>query len=409
MTMMWLMAFRLALRSLLRNRMRSGLTALGVIIGVAALIVTVVTGEGARKMIAAQIASMGSSMLMVVPGASVQGGFSGGAGSGRPLMREDVEALLQARAVRYAVPIDRTVTQIISANLNWSAQVLGTTPEYVLIRDWPMARGRYFSAAENETAAKVCVLGQTVAQNLFGDSDPIGQQVRVKQMPCEVIGLLAAKGQSAMGTDQDDVLIVPSLTLRTRVLNQNRQYVGSIMIGATSDDDLAQAEAEVVQILRQRHKLTEDQDNDFTIRNLAELVQTQQRIVETQTGMLRNVAAVSLLVGGIGIMNIMLVSVTERTREIGVRLAIGARERDILLQFLVEAVVLSVAGGLIGIALGMLGAILLSRVSGGTPVDFSLFWAALGFGVSVAIGVIFGFYPARKAARLDPIDALRYE
>ena len=409
MTMMWLMAFRLALRSLLRNRMRSGLTALGVIIGVAALIVTVVTGEGARKMIAAQIASMGSSMLMVVPGASVQGGFSGGAGSGRPLMREDVEALLQARAVRYAVPIDRTVTQIISANLNWSSQVLGTTPEYVLIRDWPMARGRYFTAAENETASKVCVLGQTVAQNLFGDSDPIGQQIRVKQMPCEVIGLLAAKGQSAMGTDQDDVLIVPSLTLRTRVLNQNRQYVGSIMIGATSDDDLAQAEAEVIQILRQRHKLSEDQDNDFTIRNLAELVQTQQRIVETQTGMLRNVAAVSLLVGGIGIMNIMLVSVTERTREIGVRLAIGARERDILLQFLVEAVVLSVAGGLIGIALGMIGAILLSRFTGGSPADFSPFWAALGFGVSVAIGVVFGYYPARKAARLDPIDALRYE
>jgi putative ABC transport system permease protein len=409
MMMMWRMAFRLALRSLLRNRMRSGLTALGVIIGVAALIVTVVTGEGARKMIAAQIASMGSSMLMVVPGASVQGGFSGGAGSGRPLLREDVEALLGARAVRYAVPIDRTVTQIISANLNWSAQVLGTTPEYVLIRDWPMARGRYFTAAENETASKVCVLGQTVAQNLFGDSDPIGQQIRVKQMPCEVIGLLAPKGQSAMGTDQDDVLIVPSLTLRTRVLNQNRQYVGSIMIGATSDDDLAQAEAEVIQILRQRHKLSEEQDNDFTIRNLAELVQTQQKIVETQTGMLRNVAAVSLLVGGIGIMNIMLVSVTERTREIGIRLAIGARERDILLQFLVEAVVLSVAGGLIGIALGMLGATLLSRFSGGTPVDFSPFWAALGFGVSVAIGVVFGYYPARKAARLDPIDALRYE
>ncbi len=409
MMMMWRMAFRLALRSLLRNRMRSGLTALGVIIGVAALIVTVVTGEGARKMIASQIASMGSSMLMVVPGASVQGGFSGGAGSGRPLMREDVEALLGARAVRYAVPIDRTVTQIISANLNWSAQVLGTTPEYVLIRDWPMARGRYFTAAENETASKVCVLGQTVAQNLFGDSDPIGQQIRVKQMPCEVIGLLAPKGQSAMGSDQDDVLLVPSLTLRTRVLNQNRQYVGSIMIGATSDEDLAQAEAEVIQILRQRHKLSEEQDNDFTIRNLAELVQTQQRIVETQTGMLRNVAAVSLLVGGIGIMNIMLVSVTERTREIGVRLAIGARERDILLQFLVEAVVLSVAGGLIGIALGMLGATLLSRFSGGTPVDFSPFWAALGFGVSVAIGAVFGYYPARKAARLDPIDALRYE
>ena len=409
MTLMWVMAFRLALRSLRRNRMRSALTALGVIIGVAALIVTVVTGEGARKMIAAQIASMGSSMLMVVPGASQAGGFSGGAGSGRPLLREDVDALLQARAVRYAVPIDRTVTQVISANLNWSTQVLGTTPEYVLIRDWPMGQGRYFTSAENDSAAKVCVLGQTVAQNLFGGGNPIGQQIRVKQMPCEVIGLLAPKGQSAMGTDQDDVLIVPSLTLRTRVLNQSRQYVGSIMIGATSDEDLEQAEAEVVQILRQRHKLNEEQDNDFTIRNLAELVQTQQKIVETQTGMLRNVAAVSLLVGGIGIMNIMLVSVTERTREIGVRLAIGARERDILLQFLVEAVVLSVFGGLIGIALGMLGATLLSKFSGGAPADFSPFWAALGFGVSVGIGVVFGFYPARKAARLDPIDALRYE
>lgn len=407
--MMWIMALRLALRSLLRNRMRSMLTALGVIIGVAALIVTVVTGEGARKMIAQQIASMGSSIIMIIPGASVQGGFSGGAGTGRPLLREDVEALLSARAVRYAVPVDRTSTQIISANLNWSTQVIGTTPEYVLIRDWPIARGRFYTATDNDTAAKVCVIGQTVAQNLFGDSDPVGQQIRVKQMPCDVIGVLAAKGQSAMGTDQDDVLLIPSLTLRTRVLNQSRQYVGSIMISATSEQDLAQAEQEVTQILRQRHKLTDDQENDFTIRNLAELVQTQQKIVETQTGMLRNVAAVSLLVGGIGIMNIMLVSVTERTREIGVRLAIGARERDILLQFLVEAVVLSVLGGLLGVGLGMLGAILLSRVMGGMPADFSLFWVATGFLVSVAIGVLFGYYPARKAARLDPIDALRYE
>jgi putative ABC transport system permease protein len=212
-----------------------------------------------------------------------------------------------------------------------------------------------------------------------------------------------------MGSDQDDIVLVPHLTLRTRIMSQSRQHVGQIMVSATSDEDLPQAEREVTQILRQRHKLTDEQENDFTIRKLSELLQTQQRIVETQTAMLRNVAAVSLLVGGIGIMNIMLVSVTERTREIGIRLAIGARERDILLQFLVEAVVLSVAGGLIGIALGMLGATLLSRFSGGTPVDFSPFWAALGFGVSVAIGVVFGYYPARKAARLDPIDALRYE
>ena len=406
---MWLMALRLALRALKRNRLRSALTALGVIIGVAALITTVVIGEGARKLIAAQIASMGSAMLMVVPGASVQGGFTGGAGSGRPLMRDDIDALREGRAVRYAVPVDRSVGQVISANLNWSTQIIGTTPEYILIRDWPVSHGRFFTAAENETAAKVCVLGETVAQNLFGGRDPIGEQIRVKQMPCEVIGILAVKGQSAMGTDQDDMLIVPSLTLRTRILNQNRQHVSTIMVSATSEADLFVAEREVMQILRQRHHLADDQDNDFTIRNLSEILQTQQRIVETQTAMLRNVAAVSLLVGGIGIMNIMLVSVTERTREIGIRLAIGARERDILLQFLVEAVVLSVAGGLLGIALGMLGAELLSRLDGNSQIDFSPFWMALGFGVSVAIGVLFGFYPARKAAHLDPIDALRYE
>ena len=407
--MMFIMALRLALRSLLRNRMRSALTALGVIIGVAALLVTVVLGEGTRKMVAAQIATMGSAILMIVPGASAQGGFMGGTGSGRPLQRDDVEAILQARSVRYAVPVDRTVAQVISANLNWQTPLLGTTTEYAALRDWPVGRGRFFTSAENDTAAKVCVLGQTVAQNLFGDTDPVGQQIRVKQMLCEIIGVLTPKGQSAMGSDQDDILIMPSLTLRTRVLNQNRQFVSTIMVAATSEDDLAAAESEVVSILRQRHKLTDEQENDFTIRNLAELVQTQQKIVETQTGMLRNVAAVSLLVGGIGIMNIMLVSVTERTREIGIRLAIGARERDILLQFLVEAVVLSVLGGLLGIGLGVLMATLFSRFGGGMPVDFSPFWMVLGFGVSVAIGVLFGFYPARKAARLDPIDALRYE
>ena len=280
----------------------------------------------------------------------------GGTGSGRPLQRDDVEAILQARSVRYAVPVDRTIAQVISANLNWQTPLLGTTTEYAALRDWPVGRGRFFTSAENDTAAKVCVLGQTVAQNLFGDTDPVGQQIRVKQMLCEIIGVLTPKGQSAMGSDQDDILIMPSLTLRTRVLNQNRQFVSTIMVAATSEDDLAAAESEVVSILRQRHKLTDEQENDFTIRNLAELVQTQQKIVETQTGMLRNVAAVSLLVGGIGIMNIMLVSVTERTREIGIRLAIGARERDILLQFLVEAVVLSVLGGLLGIGLGMLAA-----------------------------------------------------
>jgi putative ABC transport system permease protein len=238
--MMFLMALRLALRSLLRNRLRSGLTALGVIIGVAALLVTVVLGEGTRKVITAQIASMGSAILMIVPGASTQGGFMGGAGSGRPLQRDDVEAIMQARSVRYAVPIDRSVAQVVSANLNWQTSCLG------------MARGRFYTHAENETAAKVCVLGQTVAENLFGDQDPLGQQIRVKQMPCEVIGVLDQKGQSAMGNDQDDVVLVPSLTLRTRILNQSRQYVGSILVAAVSDEDIPRAEQQVSQILRLR-------------------------------------------------------------------------------------------------------------------------------------------------------------
>ncbi len=408
--MMWLMALRLALKALWRNGMRSVLTALGVIIGVGALIVTVAIGEGARKAIIQQIASLGSNMIIIIPGASTTGGFTGGSGTGRPLLREDVDAIQKAcSAVRYAVPIDRAQAQVISSNQNWATSIMGTTPDYFQIRDWPAAHGRLFTLAENDTAAKVCVIGQTVAQNLFGGSDPIGETIRVKQMPCEVIGVLAPKGQSVVGTDQDDVLLVPSLTLRTRILNQSRQYVGSITISATSDDDLATAQQEVTQLLRSRHRLADNQDNDFTVRNLAELAATRQQMVETQTSMLRNVAAVSLLVGGIGIMNIMLVSVTERTREIGVRLAIGARERDILMQFLVEATALSVAGGLCGIALGSLGAYLVSRFSGGMPVEISPQWIALAFGISAGIGIGFGFYPARKAARLDPIDALRYE
>lgn len=404
--MLW-MAFRLALRSLRKNRMRSALTALGIIIGVAALIITVMIGEGAKMVISKQIASMGSSMLIIVPGASTQGGFSGGAGSGRPLLREDISAIAQAPSVRYVVPVDRTVTQVIHENGNWLTSVIGTTFDYIALRDWEINKGRFFTAEENDTAAKFCVLGQTVVQNIFGEQDPIGETIRVKQMPCQVIGVLAAKGQSATGTDQDDVLLLPQLTLRTRVLNQSRQYIGSILVGAFSDQELYKSQQEITQILRQRHRLTDEQDDDFTIRNLAELVQTQQRIVQTQTSMLRGIAAVALLVGGIGIMNIMLVSVTERTKEIGVRLAIGAREKDILMQFLVEALVLSILGGGVGILIGVGVAYLVSYL--GFPVEPSFFWMGVSFWVSAAIGILFGYYPARKAARLDPIDALRYE
>ncbi len=407
--MIWLSVLRLAMRALKRNRMRSLLTALGVIIGVAALIVTVAAGEGAKSILNEQISSLGSNMLIVLPGTSTAGGVHGGSGTGRPLTRDDVaEVTRSASAVKYAAPVDRTVAQIVSANQNWSTGVYGTTPEYFAIRDWQAGRGRLFTAAEVDAAAKVCVLGETVAENLFGGSDPIGETIRVKQMPCEVVGVLMRKGQSAQGQDQDDVLLMPHPTFKSRMLNQNRNYIGTILVSATSGDDMDLAQSQVSSILRQRHKLVDGADDDFTVRNLADLAATQQKMMDTQTGMLRNVAAVSLLVGGIGIMNIMLVSVTERTREIGVRLAIGARERDILLQFLVEAVVLSAMGGLLGVALGVGGGFLLAHLME-WPVKVTPFWIGLAFAISVGIGVLFGWYPARKAARMDPIEALRYE
>jgi putative ABC transport system permease protein len=407
--MIWIPALRLAGRALRRNKMRSALTALGVIIGVAALIVTVAAGEGAKSMLNDQIASLGTNMLIVLPGTSTSGGIHGGAGTGRPLTRDDVaEITRNAPAVKYAAPVDRTVVQMISANQNWSSTVYGTTPEFFAIRDWQIARGRFFLASEVDSAAKVCVLGQTVAENLFGGQDPVGETIRVKQMPCEIVGVLQRKGQSSQGQDQDDMLVMPSPTYKSRMLNQNRNYIGSMLLSATSSQDMDAATQQVTAILRQKHHLQDGADDDFTVRNLADIAATQQKMVDTQTGMLRNVAAVSLLVGGIGIMNIMLVSVTERTREIGVRLAIGARERDILLQFLVEAVVLSAMGGLIGIGLGVAGSFLVAFLME-WPVLVTPFWIGLAFTVSCAIGVVFGFYPARKAARLDPIDALRYE
>jgi len=407
--MIWMQVFRLAVRALKRNQMRSLLTALGVIIGVAALIVTVAAGEGAKALLNDQIASLGSNMMIVMPGTSTSGGVHGGGGTGKPLTRDDIaEIARSAPAVRYAAPLDRTVVQAISANQNWSTTVYGTTPEYFAIRDWQAARGRLFTPAEVDAAAKVCVLGETVAENLFGGQDPLGETIRVKQMPCEIVGVLMRKGQSAQGQDQDDVIVMPSPTFKSRMLNQNRNYIGVILVAATSGDDMDLAQSQVSAILRQRHRLPDGADDDFTVRNLADLAATQQKMMDTQTSMLRNVAAVSLLVGGIGIMNIMLVSVTERTREIGVRLAIGARERDILLQFLVEAVVLSAMGGLIGIALGVGGAFLVAHLMQ-SPVQITPFWIALAVAISVGIGVLFGWYPARKAARLDPIEALRYE
>jgi putative ABC transport system permease protein len=293
-------------------------------------------------------------------------------------------------------------------NQNWLTTVYGSTPDFFAIREWSIARGRFFNSSESDSGAKVCVFGQTVAKQLFGSSEPLGQVVRVKSMPCQVVGVLASKGQSSQGQDQDDLVVMPWVTYKSRMMSQDRIHVGSILVSAISPDEVSHAQTQVIGILRQQHRQSDGQLDDFTVRNLADLAATQEKAADAQTGMLRNVAAVSLLVGGIGIMNIMLVSVTERTREIGIRLAIGASENKVLLQFLVEAVVLSAVGGLLGILSGIGGALALASTMG-WPFVLSPLWIFVAFGISMAIGVVFGFYPARKAAQMNPIDALRFE
>jgi putative ABC transport system permease protein len=399
----------LAFGALRRNRMRSLLTSLGVIIGVGALIVTVASGEGAKAVLEEQLATLGTNLLIVLPGSSTLGGARGGPGTGKPLTHADLLAITAgASAARYAAPVDRTVTQVILDNQNWLTTIYGSTPDFFAIREWTAARGRFFNDAETDSGAKVCVLGQTVARQLFGAGDALGQVVRVKAMPCVVVGVLTSKGQSSQGQDQDDLVVMPWVTFKSRMMSQDRIHVGSILVSAVSPDEVSHAQTQVTGILRQQHRQADGELDDFTVRNLADLAATQEKAADAQTGMLRNVAAVSLLVGGIGIMNIMLVSVTERTREIGIRLAIGASENKVLFQFLVEAVVLSGAGGAIGIALGIAGSAALAS-SMGWPFVLTPFWICVAFGISMAIGVIFGFYPARKAARMDPIDALRFE
>jgi putative ABC transport system permease protein len=399
----------LAFGALRRNRMRSLLTSLGVIIGVGALIVTVASGEGSKAVLEEQLATLGTNLLIVLPGSSTLGGARGGPGSGKPLTHADLLAILKGTsAARYAAPVDRTVVQVVLDNQNWLTTVNGSTPDFFAIREWTIARGRFFNSSESDSGAKVCVLGKTVATQLFGAGDPLGQIVRVKAMPCEVVGVLVSKGQSSQGQDQDDLVVMPWVTFKSRMMSQDRIHVGSILVSAISPEEVSHAQAQVTGVLRQQHRLSDGQLDDFTVRNLADLAATQEKAADAQTGMLRNVAAVSLLVGGIGIMNIMLVSVTERTREIGIRLAIGASENKVLLQFLVEAVALSAAGGLIGIALGIGGSMALASAMG-WPFIFTPFWIFIAFGISMAIGVIFGFYPARKAARMNPIDALRFE
>ena len=405
-----LLPIKIAARALRVNLMRSFLTMLGIMIGIGAVIVMVAVGSGATRQIADQISTMGANLLIILPGSTTSGGVHGGMGSQPTLTFDDVKAIrTECPSVLRVAPEQRGAAQLVAGNMNWSTELTGTTPDFLLIRDWKIASGREMTEADVETAQKVCLLGATVAENLFGDEDPVGKQVRIKGVPFQVIGLLEAKGRSAQGTDQDDKVFLPLTTAQRKIIgNAFPGTVGPTLVQAVSEARLSQAEEEVKALLDQRHRMSATKERDYTVRNLSEILAVSQQSATTMSLLLGAVASISLVVGGIGIMNIMLVSVTERTREIGIRMAIGAKQRDILLQFLAEAVLLTMLGGLIGISLGVAGAYGISALFG-WPTLISGRAVALAVAFSSAIGIFFGYYPARKAAGLNPIDALRYE
>jgi putative ABC transport system permease protein len=405
-------ALRIALRSLRVNKLRTALTMLGIMIGVGAVIAMVSVGSGAQARVAEQIQSLGSNLIIVLSGSSNAAGVRLGQGSQLTITEEDAAAIArEVPIVQVAAPSSRGTAQVVYGNLNWSTQIQGVTADYFEARDWAIDSGRPILSEDVDGATKVALLGQTTAQNLFGELDPLDQIIRIKKVPFTVVGVLGRKGQSSWGQDQDDIILIPLSTAKKKVLGvsqANARSVNAISVKVRNSEDMAEAETQVRALLRQRHRLQPWQDDDFWLRNLSEVLQTQEESSKVMTYLLGAIASVSLLVGGIGIMNIMLVSVTERTREIGLRMAVGARARDILTQFLVEAVTLSLIGGIIGIVLG---------ISGSNAISYLAEWrtvlapeaVVLAFGFSAAIGIFFGFYPARKASRLDPIEALRYE
>jgi putative ABC transport system permease protein len=406
----FLMSLKIALRALRTNKMRSFLTMLGIIIGIAAVIAMVAIGSGASKIISEQIASIGSNILLVLPGSRTSSGIRLGQGSTPTLTYDDAKAITrECPSVALAAPVVRGGAQVVYGNMNWSTSVNGITPEYLSVRDWRVVAGRSIAQSDVEGSTKNCLIGRTVAENLFGAEDPIGKIVRVKKLPFIVVGVMDGKGRSPQGADQDDIVFVPLRTAQRKLFgSQFPNSVGSVMIQAKSEQDLERAETQVNDLLTQRHRIGPGRDPDFTVRNLTELLDVAEQSSKAMSLLLGAVASISLIVGGIGIMNIMLVSVTERTREIGIRMAIGAKERDILLQFLTEAVLLTFIGGIIGMALGVGGAKLVSMFFD-WPTLISFQAIAMAFVFSGAIGIFFGFYPARKAASLNPIDALRYE
>ena len=408
--MRYLVILKVAFRALRRNKLRTALTMLGIIIGVGAVIAMVAVGTGASQQIAAQISSMGSNLLIILPGATTAGGVRMGGGTQPTLNMGDAEAILkECPAVSDVAPSLGSVAQVVYGHQNWSTGVNGTTPGYLAVRDWDLSSGRPFTPQDVKSATKVCLLGQTVVDNLFGYQDPVGQMIRIKNVPFTVVGVLAPKGQSAQGQDQDDTILIPVTTAQKKLFGtQFPGMVRIILVKAKSAEDLSNAEKQITDLLRQRHRIGQKQDNDFTVRNLTQIMQAREQSTRVMTLLLGAIASVSLLVGGIGIMNIMLVSVTERTREIGIRMAIGAKTWDIRLQFIIEALTLSLIGGIIGIIVGVSTSMVLSSLSG-WPTVVSPLSILLAFSFSGFIGIFFGFYPAYKASLLNPIDALRYE
>ena len=398
---------KVAFRALARNKLRSLLTALGIIIGVACVVAVVGIGEGARIQSEDRLKSLGTNFLMVMPGTITSSGARAGLGSSSKLSEDDVDAIRrEVPSVSYISASIRTVGQIIYGNQNWSTSIQGAQVDWPLVRSWNLASGQFFTDQDDHGAAKVCVLGQTVVTNLFGDEDPVGKMIRIKNIPFRVTGVLESKGGSTQGADQDDLVVAPYETVRKKIMGTTA--VGQILVSAASDELVTRAQEELSALLRQRHRITKAADDDFIIRSQTEMIQQAEAQSHTMSALLWSIAGVSLLVGGIGIMNIMLVSVTERTREIGVRMAIGARGRDIQAQFLVEALALSLTGGAAGIAVGLGIQRIVARFAG-WPVAVQPSAITLAFLFSALIGVTFGFYPALKASRLDPIEALRYE
>jgi putative ABC transport system permease protein len=401
---------KISLRALRVNKMRSALTMLGIIIGVAAVITMIAIGKGTSDKLSQEISTAGSNIIYVRPGSTTAGGVRGGMGTQMTLNHADADAIeRECSAVLLAAPVFNGAAQVVYSNQNWSTSIQGTTTGMLQARDWTLYDGRNFTDQDIRNATKVCILGQTVADNLFGGIDPINQTVRIKSVPFTVIGVLDTKGQSMMGHDQDDIIFVPITTAQKRIFGTLFPgQVNSIIVKAISADNLTKAETQITELLRQRHRIRPNQEDDFSVRNLTQMLALVESTAKSMALLLAAIASISLLVGGIGIMNIMLVSVTERTREIGIRMAVGAKTWDIRLQFIIEAITLSLIGGMIGVILGIIASKLLSVFANLTTV-ISPFAVILSVGFSGLVGIFFGFYPAYKASLLNPIDALRYE